>query len=118
MEHVLTHNSLSEDCLKRPRADCGGGEDKAVRCRNDGCDFLASSHAHPVDNRVSFDEASHIYEVDGERVCRSCTDLLHDVFPDTFDPRLTVDTYYDRWKETCDPRYAGIQPRALGSRRV
>lgn len=80
-------------------------EEKA-RCRNDGCDYLATVNAHPSDARADFTESTHTYTVDGEKVTRSGTALVHSVFPDDFNGREIVDRYYDNWKRKDDPRYA------------
>ena len=51
---------------------------------------LAQLHPFPRESRVTFAEAGHIYTVDGQRVPRSVTSLVHS-FADEFDAARIVD---------------------------
>ena len=42
---------------------------------------LQDLNPHPRDNQLFFDEKPHIYYVDGEKVGKSVTTLIHDYFP-------------------------------------
>jgi len=47
--------------------------------------FLANKNHHPYDDRISFEEESHIYTIDGDSSFTSVTTFLHHHFP-AFEP--------------------------------
>ena len=51
---------------------------------------LAQLHPFPKEDRITFAEAGHVYTVDGQRVPRSVTSLVHS-FANEFDAARTVD---------------------------
>ena len=55
----------------------------------DRSDALARRHPMPREDRITFDEESHVYTVDGVRVPRSVTGFLHS-FSHEFDPREAI----------------------------
>ena len=61
----------------------------AFRLPRKGSGELARRHPIPRESRITFDEETHTYTVDGVRVPRSVTGLLHD-YAWTFDPMLAV----------------------------
>ena len=56
-----------------------------------GSGRLALLHPMPREDRITFDEASHTYTVDGIKVPRSVTGFLHE-YASEFDPALAIQT--------------------------
>ena len=56
----------------------------------DKCETLASRNAFPREDRITFDENEHIYTVDGVRVPKSVTGLVHESVHG-FDPRDAIE---------------------------
>ena len=69
---------------------------------------LERDNAHPRDTRIVFDEATHRYTIDGNRIYSiSVSGLVHQYFPH-FDARKVVDTYYKSWSENKKSRYFSL----------
>ena len=66
----------------------------------DKCEALASRNPFPREHRIAFHEQEHIYTVDGTKVPRSVTKLVHE-FTSVFDPLEAVDAMQKgaRWEE-------------------
>ena len=56
----------------------------------DKCESLASRNRFPRETRILFNETEHVYTVDGVRVPRSVTGLVHK-FVESFDPRDAIE---------------------------
>ena len=56
----------------------------------DKCESLASRNPFPREGRILFNETQHVYTVDGVRVPRSVTGLVHK-FVESFDPRHAIE---------------------------
>ena len=63
--------------------------------------FLALTHAHVRDPRVSFDEAKHEYTVDGHTVIGSVSSLWGSRF-EKFDAEGTARRCYPKWKRNAE----------------
>ena len=93
----------------------GGGADGPALPRGSGshssgsssiraASSLASLNAHPNDHRISFDDASHTYTLDGSPLPASVTAIYGDHF-DTFDSAATLRRYMGRWAEDENNKY-------------
>lgn len=51
--------------------------------------YLANLNHHPMDDRISFEEESHIYTIDGDTSFTSVTTFVHHHFP-RFNPELAI----------------------------
>ena len=65
-------------------ADWRLGDDQflqAFRLPHKGEGALAARHRFPRENRITFNEATHEYKIDGQKTPRSVTGLLHEYAP-------------------------------------
>jgi len=53
--------------------------------------FLGTKNHHPHDDRISFDEPTHIYTIDGDSSFTSVTTFLHQHFPHFDAPKVIAD---------------------------
>ncbi len=84
----------------------------AFRLPIKGCGELKNRHPLPRESRITFDEASHIYRVDGKIVPRSVTGFLHE-YSSTFDPKsaLAMMKSGREW----EAKRAALQSQGLGT---
>ena len=66
----------------------------------DKCEALAIRNPFPREHRIAFHEQEHIYTVDGTKVPRSVTKLVHE-YTTAFDPFEAIDAMQmgARWDE-------------------
>ena len=67
-------------------------------------DYLAKKNAHERDARIQFEEATHIYTVDGDRTFMSVTTWNHHHFP-KFDADKIIRQIISSPKHKTDPTY-------------
>ena len=67
-------------------------------------DYLAKKNAHERDLRIQFEEASHVYTVDGDRTFMSVTTWNHHHFP-KFDADKIIRQIISSPKHKTDPAY-------------
>ena len=82
---------------------------KRRRCKGKAFDrFAIARNAHPRDDRISFDETTHTYTLDGTfRFPVSVSGVWARYFS-RFDPNETVGKYYDRWATSPSAKYFTI----------
>jgi|688.fasta_scaffold00883_2 hypothetical protein len=69
---------------------------------------LERVNAHPRDARIVFDEPTHKYYVDGDKMFTiSVSGLVHDYFPH-FDASKVVNQYYKAWSENKQSKYFSL----------
>jgi len=78
---------------------------------------LAVTNAHPRDARISFEEESHTYTIDGQRAgWVSCTGFIHGFFS-PFDPDSVIEKMMksSKWKPGGDSyeKYKGMSPEEI-----
>jgi len=70
--------------------------------------LLERANPHPRDARIVFDEPTHKYYIDGDKMFTiSVSGLLHDYFPH-FDASKVVNQYYKRWSEDKSSKYFSL----------
>jgi ATP-dependent exoDNAse (exonuclease V) beta subunit len=60
--------------------------------------YLAKKYAHPMDERITFDEPTHIYTIDGDSSYTSVTTFLHHNFP-SFDKEKVAKSLLSETRE-------------------
>ena len=75
-------------------------------------DRLATLNPFAQDSRIHFDEPSHTYTFDGQRVGRSVTGLLHQ-FANDFDPRAALAAM--KRSPEWEAKKATLEERGLGT---
>lgn len=69
---------------------------------------LERANAHPRDARIVFDEPTHKYYVDGDKMFTiSVSGLVHDYFPH-FDADAVVSQYFKSWSENKQSKYFAL----------
>jgi hypothetical protein len=69
---------------------------------------LERLNAHPRDDRIVFDEASHKYTLDADKnFTISVSGLVHEYFPN-FDATKVVNQYYKSWSENKTSKYFAL----------
>jgi hypothetical protein len=69
---------------------------------------LERVNVHPRDARIVFDEPTHKYYVDGDKMFTiSVSGLVHDYFPH-FDAAAVVNQYYKSWSENKQSKYFAL----------
>ena len=61
-------------------------------------DYLAQKNRHERDSRISFEESTHTYTIDGEIYKTSVSGILHGFFP-TFNAKDVIEKNFNKWKE-------------------
>jgi hypothetical protein len=74
-------------------------------------DYLAKKNAHERDARIQFEEATHIYTIDGDRTFMSVTTWNHHHFP-KFDADKIIKQIISSKKHKTDPEYKYYQMTA------
>jgi hypothetical protein len=70
--------------------------------------LLERANPHPRDARIVFDEPTHKYYIDGDKMFTiSVSGLLHDYFPH-FDASEVVNQYYKSWSENKQSKYFSL----------
>lgn len=78
-------------------------------------DYLARLNAHPRDANITFEEAEHIYTINGERgTYMSCTTWNHAHFGH-FDADAVIGNIVRKWEYRNDPKYKyyGMTPEQI-----
>ena len=74
---------------------------------------LAKKNAHPRDERITFDEESHTYTIDGSKEgWTSCTQFIHG-YVQEFDADLIIKKMMASKKWNPDNKYYGMTPEAI-----
>jgi hypothetical protein len=69
---------------------------------------LERVNVHPRDLRIIFDEATHKYTIDGDKIFTiSVSGLVHNYFPH-FDAEAVVNQYYKAWSENKASKYFAL----------
>lgn len=95
-------SALDEDRAEGVEVVDYEGDDDVVGSR--GQYRLAEENAHPRDARIQFDEASHTYHVDGQKVGISVSGILKKYVPG-MDAARVINTYFGRWRRNADDKY-------------
>ncbi len=70
--------------------------------------LLERANPHPRDTRIVFDEPTHKYYIDGDKMFTiSVSGLVHDYFPH-FDASKVVNQYYKSWSENKQSKYFSL----------
>lgn len=70
--------------------------------------FLERVHSHHRDERIVFDETTHKYTIDSDRVYTiSVSGLVHEYFPH-FDSQVVVEKYFKSWNENKNSKYFSL----------
>jgi len=70
--------------------------------------LLERLNMHPRDERILFDEATHKYTIDGDRVYTiSVSGLVHNYFPH-FNAQAVVEKYFKSWNENKASKYFSL----------